>query len=427
MPTFRLKYGRSTCEFDLEAERLTPRLPAIPDPPPRALVEAALDRPVDSSPFGARLAGVRRATLVVPDRTRYSAQEIIVPVLVDRLRAAGVPPERVSVLFATGTHRGHTPEERTRIVGSAVPAAVALVDHDGSDAAAMIDLGATAAGTPVRVHRLAVETDLLVLTATMNYHYLAGYGGGRKCFAPGVAAHGTCLELHRRTLDPTGRSLRHAACAPGLLSGNPFHEELLAACARAPKPPFLVQSLLTPAGEVFAVAAGDVRAAHEASIRPWDDVYRVPLERTADLVVASCGGAPKDLNLYQAHKAILHAARATRPGGVLVILAACEDGPGHPGFFRWFDHPTIEEHARAVRAEFAIPGQTAWSLRDLATRHRLYLISDLDPALTARTGARPARSVQDALEQARPYLPAHPFAIVLPDAGWVLPDPPAGR
>jgi len=423
VPTLRLATGRALEEVALPdtafAGILKPKLD--PAGPPAKVLARALDAPVGALTLERAFPGARRATVVIPDRTRNSAQDRYLPLIVRRLADAGISPERITVLFANGTHRGHTPEERAAIAGP-LPPGVALVDHDGADSNALVALGRTPAGTDVAVNRLAVETDALVLTGTMSFHYLAGYGGGRKCFAPGVAAHDTCVALHRRTLDPSGTSVRHPACVPGRLDGNPFHEDLMAACALAPVRPWLFHTLLAPCGGIVGAFAGGVREAHLAAVAPWDRAYRIRLERPADLVVASCGGHPKDINLYQAHKSALHAVRALRPGGTLVLLAACPDGPGAPAFAKWFDLPDLDTHADTLRAAFEIPGQTAWSLRDLAARYRIRLVSGLDPAFVARTGMQHAASAREAVAQALAELPADAVTCAIPEAGWVLPD-----
>lgn len=402
---------------------LAPRA-ASPTAPAGDLLSRALDAPDAGAPLADRLRGVRRVTVLVPDRTRWSAQELYAPLLVERLTAAGIAPAAITVLFATGTHAGHSAAERRALVAAdRLPPEVVLHDHDANDATAMVSLGQTPRGTPVSVHRAVVDADLVLLTGTLSYHYLAGYGGGRKCLAPGVAARETCLRLHRWTIQDAGPTLRHPGCAPGCLAGNPFHEELNAACRLLRTPMFLLNTLLTPAKQMLGAVAGDWEAAHVVGARRWDDGYAAPLPHSVDLVVASCGGWPKDINLYQAHKSILHACRALKPGGALVMLAACEDGAGSPALPKWLALPDASAHAEALRANFDISGQTAWSLRDLAARHRIWLVTDMDPALPTAAGMHPVRTVTEALRQAAAVLPRGATCCVIPDAGWVLPTP----
>jgi nickel-dependent lactate racemase len=304
----------------------------------------------------------------------------------------------------------------TRPTGSEIylPLVVARLNAAG------IYLGETARGIPVEVNRSVAEADRLILTGAVTFHYFAGFGGGRKSLLPGVSSRRSCMASHFALLNIGEGSGKNPRAVTGNLEGNPVHEAMLEACAMRP-PDFILNTVLTPDKRILAAFAGDWREAHLDGCRFYARTFSYPIRERADLVVVSCGGFPKDINLIQAHKSMEYASRALKPGGVMLLLAECRDGFGNATFFDWFRYPSCGELESALRVRYEINGQTAWSVKEKAERFRIVLVSRLAPAEVSGMGMIPAQTLRHALDQALPLLPEGFTAYVIPEGGTVLP------
>lgn len=388
-----LRYGIASLglpEVWQEYPELRPRgAPVVADP--AAEVRRALARPIGSATLGDCLRAGDRVTILVSDRTRPSGTEWFFGPILDEILQAGVDRDNVTVLFARGIHRAQTRDEQERILGSAPPPGVRLVDHDAYDSAKLVDVGSTSRGTPVRLHRLVVEANLRVVTGTASFHYFAGFGGGRKAIFPGTAAAESIAANHLRVLHPT-RSGRASGVTAGRLTGNPVHEDLEEAALLAGES-FLFNTVLSPEKELLAAFAGDLRLAHRAACDFYARAFSAPIERKHAAVVVSAGGHPRDVDFIQSHKALEYAAHALDEGGRMVALAACGDGLGSDHFARWLGRGSIEETERELRRNYQVYGQTALSTLWKARRFRISLRSSLDDALVRSMGMEPVHDL----------------------------------
>lgn len=400
----------AACVRAVLAPRAEQRQPLAP-----AALRAALE------PLAAECAGVRSAAIVVPDITREAAVSVVLPPLLELLDQAGIGADKVRLLFALGIHRPLAREEQARIVGSEAAARVALYNHDAHDAGNVL-LGFTSQGIAVRVSPLAAAADLVLLLGTTTFHYMAGYGGGRKLVVPGVAAYETALAAHRLMLAPSPAKGWHPRCRPGVLEGNPVHEAMREAAAMLPRVR-AATVLLDARKQPLACYAGAVDASLAAAIADYDPRHRFAIERRAPVVVASAGGHPRDLNVVQAHKALAHARQALARGGILVLVACCREGWGHPTFARWFDLPDIDALEARLRSDaYEINGQTAYSILRTTTEHEVLLLSSLPDADVRRMRMTPIRSLEEARRHIERRLGEHWDAIVMPYASATLPD-----
>jgi nickel-dependent lactate racemase len=267
-----------------------------------------------------------------------------------------------------------------------------------------------------------MEHDRIVLTGTISFHYFAGFGGGRKALVPGCAGRETALQTHFRIFRTDGPG-KHPMARPGILAGNPVHEDIIEAVSMA-SPTFLVNTLLTPGKRLFDLVAGHWQKAHEEGCARYAKHFRVRIAKRYPLVIASAGGFPKDINLIQSHKALDNAFLATEPGGVLILLAECPDGFGSPHFSPWFRHKDPDALERELRANYQIYGQTAHAVLTKTRACRVILISSLPPEDVETMGMTPASSLAEAIRAAKRFLGELPVPLVIPDAGYVLPDPP---
>jgi lactate racemase len=291
-----------------------------------------------------------------------------------------------------------TEAEKQELLTPFVTQRVRTLTHDARDEAGHVDLGLTERGTPVLLDRALFDHSHVVLTGAINFHYFAGFTGGRKSVCPGLAHARTVEATHLLALDfETGG--RRAGVGPGRLDGNAVHEECERVAAEV-APSFVVNAVTDARGRVVRAYAGDWRAAHRRACAEYADTHTVGIERKRPLVVVSAGGAPYDLNLIQAHKALDFASYACEEGGTIILVAECADGTGRPDFLKWFDEPDSRALERRLRDSYEVNGQTAWSLLTKAERFRVHLVSSLPDEDVRRMRMTPARSVEEALAAA---------------------------
>lgn len=414
-----LRFGDISFPLPLPPERVMATVRAGLPPPveePRALIDRALNA---CAPAISAFRPGEKVVIVTSDITRYTGSEIYLPLLVERLNLACIRDADIEVIVALGIHRRQTEQEHRKIMGP-LHGRIRVSDHDCDDPGKLVWLGATANGIEVEVNRRVAEADRLILTGTIGFHYFAGFGGGRKSVLPGVASRKSCMASHFAVLNPGEGLGKNPNAATGVLEGNPVHEAMTEACAMVP-PAFILNTVLAPDKRIIAAFAGDWREAHLEGCRFYAERFSYPIDRQADLAMVSCGGFPKDINLIQAHKAMEYGSRAVRDGGVMVLLAECRDGYGNATFFDWFRFREPAAFEAALRANYEINGQTAYSLMLKAQRFRVILVSALPPEEVKTMGMTPAKSLTEAIEKAEQLLPADYKAFVIPEGGTVLP------
>jgi lactate racemase len=286
---------------------------------------ASLAQPLDAPPLRSLARAGGSVCIVVTDATRSCPDEVLVTAILEELHVAGTRDEDVTILVATGLHRASSDAEKRAKLGDAIVERYRVVDHDARDPGGLVDLGPTANGVPAVCSRLAAEADLLLATGVVEPHQFAGYSGGPKIVAIGVAGEATIEHTHAPAfLDLDGTRL-------GVIDGNPFHE----ACAEIADRAGLAMCLnvvLDESGEPVAVAAGSHRSVLAHLVRVARRMNEVPIARQVDIAIAGVPRA-KAANLYQASRAAsyLHFAstQVVRPGGVIIIPAAIPEGAGH--------------------------------------------------------------------------------------------------
>lgn len=419
MGIYRLKYGlgEQCCTLP-SAHVLTVASTGSPADA-GLLIDQALSAPIGTPPLEQIVHAGERVLIVTSDITRYTGSEIYLPRLVDLLNRCGIADRDLGILIGLGIHRRQTEAEHRKILGP-LYGRIAVFDHDCDAAEQLVDLGHTSDGLPVQMNRRVVEADRVIVTGTIGIHYFAGFGGGRKGLVPGVASRATCMATHFRIFNPPEQGGRNPNAAPAHLTGNPVHQAILEA-ARLVAPDFLLNTVLSPDKTILGVFAGDLELAHLAGCVFARPLLTAHLEEAADLAIVSCGGHPKDINFIQAHKALDYGVHAVKPGGTLILLAACPDGFGHPTFFDWFRHLQLEAFEQALREGYEINGQTAYATLVKARGWRVILVSGFSREQTERMGMEKAADLDTALRMAYQRLAADARVVVIPDGGSVLP------
>jgi nickel-dependent lactate racemase len=291
----------------------------------QAALNAALDAPIGCESLLALAAGKKTAAISVCDITRPAPNSITLPLVLRRLHQAGIPVDGVTILIATGLHRGATENEIDTIVGPEIAAKYRIVSHDAKTLGEHRSLGATGRGTPVYIDERFMAADLHITLGFIEQHLMLGFSGGRKLIAPGLAAQETIKVLH------SPRFMREPLATEGSITGNPLHHELLE-IARMARHDFMLDVTLTQERRISGVFAGDPVQAHAAGVAFVEQTCLERLDEPVDAVITSSAGYPLDLTFYQCVKGITAAAHMVKPGGRILIVAQCAEGVGSPEF-----------------------------------------------------------------------------------------------
>jgi lactate racemase len=417
MTEIQLLYGRDSQNFTVDENRFEVIGKDLVQQPPLTELEigAGLDTPIESSPLEDLFAAGDSVLIVVSDATRATGSAQIVNLLVRRLIQCGVAPSDLGIVFATGIHRPVSPDEKIELLTPFIAQRVRTIDHVANDQSAMVSFGTTESGTPIELNRALKDFSHVVTTGAIGFHYFAGFTGGRKSICPGLASTRTIEATHMLALD-FEKGGRRAGIGTGLLDGNAVHEECERIAAMV-KPRFAVNSVVDERGRVVRVYAGDWLAAHREGCREYLVDHSAPIEATREIVIASCGGWPYDINLIQAHKTLEMAAHACREGGTIILLAECRDGLGRPDFLKWFAEQNAHALMLRLREGYEVNGQTAWSWLTNAERFKIHLVSTLPDVEVRRMRTIPARSVSEVVDNLPDGVPGY----IMPRGAALLP------
>jgi lactate racemase len=400
----RLKYGRGEVTFSLPAgqiyfEVVGKDYPAVSDIP--GAIQSALERPIDSPPLGELLRPTDKVAITVSDITRsWQRMDLVLPTLFETISRASIPDENVSILVVVGGHRQNTREEIELLCGAEVCRRVNVVNHNARDLSNMVYLGKTSRGTEVSVNRVAAEADKIILTGGIIYHYMVGYGGGRKSVIPGMSSIRTIQQNHLWAMGRELGSGSNRNAVSGKTRGNECHEDMME-IAGFVKPDFIVNVVPNAEGEYAGIFAGNWVSAWQEGTKLVDEIYGVEIPALADIVIASAGGSPKDINLYQAGKTMDNASYAVKKGGAVIVVSECPDIQEPPEFPQWFQYPSTLEMEKALRADFTIPGWVAFKeveCSDIATFIMVTRPENFE--LVGKAGIIPVTTMEEALVEA---------------------------
>jgi nickel-dependent lactate racemase len=322
----RLDYGTDGLDVDLPSDRVTVIQPAarpgIADP--HAALTAALRAPLGRPPLRDIVRRGQTIAISVCDVTRAQPRQVMLEALFAELPE--IRPEDVTILIATGTHRVNTPAECEQMLGAAIARRYRIVNHDSRDPSTLADVGTTTTGVPVSLNRVWLDADIRITTGFVEPHFFAGFSGGPKMVAPGLAALETVLVLH------DAPRIAHPNSTWGITDGNPIHDDVRE-IARMLRVDFSVDVTLNPEQRITEVFAGDLLTEHRAAcVAAKRDAMRA-VDAPFDVVLTTNSGFPLDQNLYQAVKGMSAAAKVVKSGGTIVCAAECRDGlPAHGSY-----------------------------------------------------------------------------------------------
>ena len=376
-------------------------------------VKRALKEPIGSKRLGEIAKAEHKVAIVVDDATRQAPSGIMLLPILAELNAVGVRDENVTVIFGCGTHRAVTSKEARELLGEEILNRVRTVSHD-CKAQDVVYVGTTKThGNKVYLNRTFAEADVKVLVGDVGFHYYAGYGGGRKSVLPAVAGEGTIKHNHAMLL--------HANARTGVLRGNPVHEDMTEA-ARLAKVDFIVNIVANSKGEIVKAFAGDLEQAFLEAVEAVDAMYRVTVDRRADIVVVSSGGYPADINLFQAYKAMDSALEVVKRNGVAILVAECPEGHGNQVFYDWMVRlGGLKAVEREVKRNFVLGGHKAYYLLKALQSHQIILVSSLPDYYAVNVfQLKTARAINDAFSEALKSAGSNAKVWVMPHGNLTL-------
>ena len=406
----KIGYDRKELDFDPPEERVLGVL--IPNTVEVGLtgvaaVEYALDNPIGDKRVEEKVRPGEKVCIIASDITRPMPSATALPPLINRLNAAGVPDDDIVIVFGLGSHRKHTEEEKRYLTGDLYDR-IECIDSDPDD---VVRLGVTSRGTPVDIFRRVAESDFIICTGNIEYHYFAGYSGGAKAVMPGVSTpdairvnHSMMVgaEAYAGNIDsPVRKDIEEAGDILGI--------------------DYILNAVLDEHKKIIYATAGDVTAAHRAGAAFLDKLYRVPLKERADIVVVSPGGYPKDQNMYQAQKALDNSKHAVKDGGTVIWVAGCKEGPGSALFEKWMTEFTPDEMIENIRRDFKLGAHKAAAIALVMKRAEIYLVSELDEKFVASLGFKPFKSLDEAFAAATAKHGEASTVYVMPYGGSTLP------
>lgn len=382
-----LPYGHNTISVSVPRDKLigvfVPRARA-PAPDPAEALRDALANPVSSDRLQDKASGVRRVAIAIEDATRPAPNALLIDAVMTELQAGGISPDQVTVVVATGLHRPMTADELQAALGR-WHGSVHCESHDANDPQRLVRLGKTSLGTEISLNRAFMEADLRIITGDVEYHQFCGYGGGAKCVYPGLADAAAIRANHSR-MDLPGTG-------PGTIDGNPVREEV-DEVGRMAEVDFGVSVAMDADHRIVAVRAGDPDRAFREACRFVDEMYSIEVPRRAGLVIASPGGHPKDIDLYQSQKAIEEATQVVKPGGDVLVTARCAEGSGSQKFEAWMDEAyTPEDIIARIKENFVMGAHKAYQIAREVQRANVYLYSDIPPGRVRSWLMKPVRSM----------------------------------
>jgi nickel-dependent lactate racemase len=382
-------------------------------PPPRdeaMLVREALAHPLGAPRLGELAQPGQKIVIVTSDLTRPCPSERLLPPILEELAAAGIPDADVTVIVALGLHRPMSETELEAAVGAEVYRRLRVINHDPNDT---VRLGVTSLGTPVEIYRPVVEADLRVCLGNLELHYFAGYSGGAKAILPGCASKATVTANHAMMVRPEA--------AAGRLEGNPVRDDLEEGVTMLGLK-FILNVVVDARHRIVSAVAGDVTMAHRRGCEIVGGRGKVGIPELADIVLVSAGGYPKDLNLYQAQKALDNAAHAVRQSGILILAAECGEGFGNQTFESWMTNArSPQDLVDRIQQDFVLGGHKAAAIAAVLERASVYLVSALREEVVRRCGLTPFEDLPVAVEAALQALGPEASLLAMPQGGSILP------
>jgi len=354
----------------------------------------------------------KKILIIVNDITRPTPYEVILPPLLDELHQIGIKKENIIFIIATGIHRSNSPEEIKEMFGENIFSAYKFINHDCDDPH-LKDLSKLKSGNELWVDPIISDTDFIITTGVIVPHYFAGFSGGRKSILPGICG--------RKTIEANHAKMVYSDSRAGNLKGNPVHEEMQEAAEKVGVD-FNINVVTDENQKIVEIVAGELLTSWQQGVEICKKIYLCPIEEKAEVVIASAGGYPKDINVYQAQKALNNACQAIKPGGTIILLAECLEGYGEATFEKWIEEANSpDDIINRLKNKFVLGGHKAYSIAKLVKEVKVILISSLPSNKVRKLFFIPMENILQALDYVKDKYGDDFQAYILPSGNTVLP------
>jgi len=375
------------------------------------MIEKALQNPIGTYKLEEIIIkkSARNAVVVVNDITRPTPYTLILPPLLEKIENAGIHSEDITLVIATGIHRHHTPVDNQEVFGADICRRYKIINHNCDTE--LVSIGTLSNGLELIINKTAAETDLLVTTGVVGLHYFAGYSGGRKSILPGIAARQVIEANHKMMSDRRARL--------GNYEDNPV-SDLMIEAAQMVNVDFILNVVTHGKKEIAFCAAGDVEQAWLEAVKFCEGLNTVKIKQQADIVIASCGGYPKDINMYQAQKALDSAVLAVKPGGTIILTAECQEGLGEDTFAKWIESSSCPQDIfDRFNSNFELGGHKAYAICRILEHAQILLLSSISDEDVRSMFMTPVHSLEEALDIVKGQYGTQARLIIMPEAAKI--------
>ena len=409
-----LNYGHDSMALDIPDENymgtLSPKDTRETEDPINE-VRRALANPIDSKKIKELVSSQGKVVILASDITRPSPSSILLPPLLKELKEAGLSNDQIMIVFGLGVHRKQSEEEKMRLVGEGVYNQVKCIDHDIDNC---VKIGTTKRGNDVFIFRDILKADFIIATGNLEFHYFAGYTGGAKAVAPGICSRKTIANNHKHFLEPGAKA--------GYIKGNPVREEI-EEIGEMVGIDFMVNAVLNSHKKLVKVVAGDVTKAHREGTKYIKEIFRIEIDELADIVIASPGGYPKDIDLYQTHKAMENASLAVKKDGIIIVVGECRDGLGEGKFAQALNGKlSPQELIEELKKNFILGRHKASRVAKIHLDSEIYLVSNLADEIKKKLFIKNFNSLEEAFSEAIKVQGEKARVLVIPYGGSTLPN-----
>ncbi|MGM0379466.1 MAG: nickel-dependent lactate racemase [Bacillota bacterium] len=374
------------------------------------LINQALNNPIESKMIKDSFNKEDKISIVTSDITRPLPSYKILPHIIKRLKNIGIKEKNITIIFALGSHRKHSDLEKEKLVGKEIyNSNIILKDHDMEKC---INLGKCKNNTPVDVLNKVVQSDRVICLGNIDYHYFAGYSGGMKAIMPGVSSWEAISENHSNMIKPEAQT--------GNLETNPVRQDIDEVLDFV-NVDYIFNVVLDTNKHILKAFFGHPIKAHREGCKYLDSLYEVEIKKKFDIVIASPGGFPKDINLYQSQKSLDNAKHATKNYGIIILVAKLNDRFGEEKFKNWMLNKKPDEMIKDLEKKFQLGAHKAVAIAKIIKNKKIYLISDLDDKVVNKIGFLPFDNVQNALNKAIEESDENLSVAFIPSSGTTLP------
>lgn len=407
-------FGKGKMNFDIDSENIL----GILEPNEVKIeltgadeVRRAMENPIASSRLKDIVKPGEKVVIVTSDITRPMPSKIVLPVVIEELNSAGIKDQDITIVFALGSHRSHTEEEKKYLVGKEIYEKINCIDSSSTE---FVHLGVTSEGTPVDISKIVVKADRRICLGNIEYHYFAGYSGGAKAIMPGVSTRAAIQANHSKMV--------HEKATTGNVKDNPVRMDIETVEKFVPID-FIVNVVLDSNKQIIKAVAGHYIKAHREGCKFLDSFYKIRIKEKADIVITTPGGYPKDLNLYQAQKALDNSKHAVKEGGIIILVASCREGLGEKVFENWMlEAEKPEDMIEQIKKNFQLGGHKAAAIAMILKRCKVYLVSELEEGFVRSIFMEPFSDAQSAVEAAFKETGEDSKVILMPFGGSTLPS-----